>query len=135
MSSIDLFFSRDWAGGGGPAVDVPNFTFVAPVPSAVVVVAGSVGAWDMSGGAVDFANLSNKLGVGAGADVDAAGVLVAPEVATGAFSCVLPELGNRLLEGPLVDSVDVPELLGGLLNKPKAFCAAVDDDTGFVADD
>lgn len=42
-------------------------------------------------------------------------------------------LGNRLLEGALVESADVPELFCGLLKKPKAFGAVGGDDTGFVA--
>lgn len=133
ISSIDLFFSRDWAGGGGPVVDAPRFTFVAPVPSPVAVVAGCVGAWERADGAVDFAKISNELEVGAGADVDAAGVLVASEVVTGALSCVFPGLGKRLLEGALVEGADIPELLDGLLKKPKALGVAVGDDTGFVA--
>lgn len=77
ISSIDLFLSRDWAGGGGPAIDAPNFTFAASEPSAVAVVTGCVGACEISDGAADFAKLSNKLEVGADADADAADVLVA----------------------------------------------------------
>ena len=134
ISSIDLFFSRDWAGGGGPAVDAPRFTFVAPVPSALAVVAGCVGACDTSFGAVDFAKLPNKLEAGAGADVDAAGVLAASEVVAGALSCVFPVLENRLLKGALVEVADVPELFGGLLKNPNALGAVVGDDTGFVAE-
>ena len=132
ISSIDLFLSRDWAGGGGPAVEAPRFIFVIPVPSAV---AGCVGACDLSVGAVDFARLSNKLEIGAGADVDAVDVLVASEVVTGALSCVFPRLGKRLLEGALLEVADVPELLDGLLKKPNALGAVVGDDTVFVAED
>lgn len=135
ISSIDLFFSRDCAGGGGPAVDAPRFIFAVPVPSAVAVLAGCVGACEMSDGAVDFANLSNKLDVGAGADVDTAEVLVVSDMETGALSCAFPMLGNRLLEGALVEGAGAPEILGGLLKKPKAFGAAVGEDTGFVAED
>lgn len=135
ISSIDLFFSRDWAGGGGPAVEAPRFTFAAPVPSAMALLAGCVWACGMSDGAVDFAKLLNKLEVGAGADVDAVDVLVSSEVVPGALSCVFPILGNRLLVGALVEGADVPELLGGLLKKPKALGAAVGDDTGFDAED
>lgn len=135
ISSIDLFFSRDWAGGGGPAVDAPRFTFVPPVPTAAAVVAGCVGACEMADGAVDFAKLSNKLEVGAGADDAADVVFVASEVVTGFLSCVFPRLGNKLLEGALVEGVDIPELLDGLLKKLKALGAAVGDDTGFVAED
>ena len=134
ISSMDLFFSRDWAGGGGPAVDAPKFTFVASVPAAVAVVAGGVGACEMADGAVGLANVSNKFEVGAGADIDATDVLVASEVLTGVLSCVFPRLGNRLLEGALVEGVDIPELLDGLLNKLKALGATVGDDTGFVAE-
>ena len=133
MSSIDLFFSRDWAGGGGPAADTPRFTFAAPEPSAVAVVAGCFEACGFSDGAADFAKLPNKLEVGAGADVDAVDVLVASEVVTGALACVFPRFGNRLLDGALVEGADVPELLAGLLKKLKALGAAVDDATELVA--
>ena len=44
ISSIDLFFNRDWAGGAGPAVDASRFVFLAPLPSAVAVAAGWLGA-------------------------------------------------------------------------------------------
>lgn len=135
MSSIDLFFSRDWAGGGGPAVDAPRFAFVAPGPSAVAVVAGCAGACEVLDGAVDFARLSNRLEVGAGADVDAADMPVVPEPVARALSCVCPTFGNRLFEGALDEGADVPELLGGLLKKLKAFGAAVDDDPVSVAED
>ena len=135
MSSIDLFLSRDWAGGGGPAVDAPRFAFLTPLPSALAVAAGCVGAFEMSDGAAGFAKLLNKLAVGAGADVDAADVLVASELVTGALSCAFPILGNRLLEGAFVEGAEVPEPLVGLLKKPKALGAAVGDDTVFVAED
>lgn len=137
MSSIDLFLSRDWAGGGGPAVDAPRLAFLAPVASAVAVAAaaGCVGAFEVSDGAAGFAKVLNKLEVGAGADVDAADVLAASELVTAALSCVFPILGNRLVEGALVEGAEVPELLVGLLKKPKALGAAVGDDTGFVAED
>ena len=135
MSSIDLFFSRDWAGGGGPAADAPRFAFGAPVPSAVAVVAGCAGACETLDGAVVFARLSNRLEVGAGADVDAADVLVASELVTGALSSVCPMLGNRLLEGAFEEGADVPELLGGPLKKLKAFGAAVADVTVFGVED
>ena len=71
--------------------------------------------------------LLNKLEVGAGADVDAADVLAASEVVTGALSCGFPKLENRLLEGALSEGADVPELLGGLLKKLKLGVAAGDD--------
>ena len=71
--------------------------------------------------------LLNKLEVGAGADVDAADVLVASEVVTGALSCGFPKLENRLLEGALAEGAEVPELLGGLLKKFKLGAAAGDD--------
>ena len=135
MSSIDLFFSRDWAGGGGPAVDAPRFTFVAPVPSAVAVVAGCAGVCEMLDGAVDFARLSNRLEVEAGADVDAADILVASELVLGALSCFCPVFGNRLFMGAFEEGADAPELLGGLLKKLKAFGAAVGDDPISVAED
>ncbi len=131
ISSIDLFFSRDWGGGGGPAVDAPMFAFVAPVPPAAAVVAGCNEACEVLDGAVGFVN---RLEVRAGADVDAAGVLVASEVVAGVLSWVFPMLGNRLLEGALVEGADVPWFLGGLLKKPKALGAAVGDDTGSVAE-
>lgn len=131
ISSIDLFFSRDWAGGGGPTVDPPRFTFIVPVPSTVHFAAGCVRACEMADGAGDFATVANKLDVGAGTDVDPTDVLVA----SGALSCVFPRLGNRLLEGALVEGADVPEILDGLLKKPKALGAAVGDDTGFVVED
>ena len=89
----------------------------------------------MSDGVVDFANLSNKLDVGAGAEVDAADVLVASEPEIGALSCVFPMLGNRLLEGALVEGAGAPELLGGLLKKPKALGAAAGNDPGSAAED
>ena len=66
--------------------------------------------------------LLNKLEVGAGADVDAADVLVASEVVTEALSCGFPRLENRLLEGAVA-----PELLGGLLKKLRLGAAAGDD--------
>ena len=134
ISSIDLFFNRDWAGGTGPAVEAPRFVFAAPVSSAVAVAAGWVGACETSDGAADLATLLNKLEVGAGADVDAADVLVTSEVVTGALSCVFPALANRPVEGALVEGADVPELLLGLLKKPKALGAAVDDDIASVAE-
>lgn len=134
ISSIDLFFNRDWAGGTGPAVEAPRFAFAAPVPSAVVVAAGWVGACETSDGTADLATLLNKLEARAGADVDAADVLVTSEVVAGALSCVFPALENRLLEGALVEGADVPELLLGLLKKPKALGAAVDDDIASVAE-
>ena len=43
ISSMDLFFSRDWAGGVGPAVDASRFVFLASLPSAVAVAAGWLG--------------------------------------------------------------------------------------------
>ena len=135
ISSIDLFLSRDWAVGGGPAVDTPKFAFVAPAPSAGRVVAGCVGACEVPIGAVVFAKLPNTLEVEAGADADVAAVLVASEVVTGTLSSVLPMTGNRLLDGALVEGVDVPMPLGGLLKKPKALGAAVGDDTVFDAED
>ena len=135
ISSIDLFLSRDWAGGGGPAVEAPRIAFVAPVPSATAVVAGCVWTCEMADGAVDFAKLSNKLEVGADADVDTADVLVASEMGTEALSCVFPRLGNRLLEGALVEGADAPGVLDGLLKKPKALGAAVGDETGFAAEE
>ena len=131
ISSIDLFFNRDWAGGTGPAVEAPRFAFAAPVPSAVAAAAGWVGACETSDGAADLAKLLNKLEVAVGADVD---VLVASGVVTGALSCVFPALENRLVEGALVEGADVPELLPGLLKKPKALGAAVDDDIASVAE-
>ena len=39
ISSIDLFFRRDCAGGVGPAVDVPRFVVVFPALIDVLVVA------------------------------------------------------------------------------------------------
>ena len=89
----------------------------------------------MSDGAVDLAKLLNKLEVGAGADVDAADVLVASEVVVGVLSCVFPMLGNRLLEGASAEDADIPELLGGLLKNPKALGAVVGDDTEVIAED
>ena len=41
-------------------------------------------------------------------------------------------LENRLLEGALTEGAEVPELLGGLLKKPK-LGAAVGDDVESVA--
>lgn len=134
ISSIDLFFSRDWAGGAGPAVEASRPVFLAPVPSAVAVAVGWVGACEMSDGAAGFTKLLNKLEVGAAAEVDAADVLAASEVVTGALSGAFPMLENRLLEGALVEGADVPELLGGLLKKLK-LDAAAGDETGSVAED
>lgn len=134
MSSIDLFFSRDWAAGGGPAVEPPRFTFAALVPSFVAVLGGCVAACEVFDGAVDFAKL-NKFELGAGAGVDAVDVLVASEVGSEALSCAFPMLENRLLAGAVVEGADVPELLGGLLKKPKVLGAAVGDDTGLLVDD
>ena len=133
MSSIDLFLSRDWTGGGGPAVDAPRFAFVAPAPSANVVAAGCVGPCEVPDGAVGFAKLPNKLE--AGVDVDVAAVLVASEVVGGTLSSVFPRLENRLLEGALVEGADVPTPLAGLPKKPKALGAAVGDDSVIVAED
>lgn len=134
ISSIDLFFSRDWAGGAGPAVEASRPAFLAPVPSAVAVAAGWVGACDMSEGAAGFAKLVNRLEVGAAAEVDVDDMLVASDAVTGALSGTFPMLGNRLLEGALVEGADVPELLGGLLKKLK-LDAGGGDDTGSVAED
>ena len=134
ISSIDLFFSRDWAGGGGPAVEPPRITFAALVPSTVAVLVGCVAASKLLDGAVNFTKLS-KFEVGAGAGVDAVDVLVASGLGTEALSCAFPMLENRLLAGALVEGADVPEFLGGLLKKPKAPGAAVGDDTGLLVDD
>lgn len=41
ISSIDLFFRRDCAGGGGPAVDVPSVALIPP--DVLVAAAGAVG--------------------------------------------------------------------------------------------
>ena len=130
MSSIDLFFSRDCAGGAGPAVEAPRFAFLAPESSAVAAAVGWVGACETSDGAAGFTRLLNKLEEDVGADV-----FIASEVVAGALSCDFPMLENRLLEGALVEGADVPELLGGLLKKPKALGAAVGDDTGSVVED
>ena len=134
MSSIDLFFSRDWAGGRGPAAEPPRFTFTALVPSFVAVLGGCVAACEVLDGAVDFAKL-NKFELGAGAGVDAFDVLVASELGSEALSCAFPMLENRLLAEAMVEGADVPELLGGLLKKPKVPGAAVGDDTGLLVDD
>ena len=101
----------------------------------MVVAAGCVGACEVSDAAVGFAKLPNTLEVEAGADVDAADVLVVSELEIGALSCGFPMLGNRLFEGALVEGADVPWLCGGLLKKLKALGAAVDDDPGFVVED
>ena len=42
ISSIDLFFSRDCAGGRGPEVDAPRLVVDFDASSAVVFVGGSV---------------------------------------------------------------------------------------------
>ena len=130
MSSIDLFFSRDCAGGAGPAVDAPRFAFLAPVSSAVAAAAGWVGACETSDGAAGFTKLLKRLEVDVGADV-----FMASEVVAGALSGDFARLENKLLEGALVEGADIPELLGGLLKKPKVLGAAVGDDTGSVAED
>ena len=38
ISSMDLFFSRDWAGGRGPLAEVPRFEFAFEASSAVPVL-------------------------------------------------------------------------------------------------
>lgn len=37
ISSMDLFFSRDWVGGRGPLVDVPRLEAAFDASSAVLV--------------------------------------------------------------------------------------------------
>ena len=81
ISSMDLFFKRDWAGGAGPAVELPRFR------ATVVEVAGA--AADVEGWGADVAagltpRPEKKELVGAGALVVAAPRLVAvAELAAG----------------------------------------------------
>ena len=96
-------------------------------------LAGCVGACETSD--EGFAKFLNRPEVGAGAEVDAADVLVAAEVVTGALSCVFPRLGNGLMEGGLLVGAAVPEVLDGLLKKSKAFDAAAAADTASGAED
>lgn len=71
ISSMDLFFRRDCAGGAGPAVDVPRVVFVTPALFDVLVVAACAVGCETVDGAVDEVLPSNKFGVGMGAeDVD-----------------------------------------------------------------
>ena len=98
-------------------------------------MAGCAGFCEVLDGAVDFARLSNRLEVGAGAVVDAADILVASELVLGTLSCFCPMFGNRLFMGAFDEGADAPELLGGLLKKLKAFGAAVGDDLISVAED
>lgn len=112
ISSIVLFFKRDWAGGAGPTVDVPRL-----VPAVVtVVVPGLVVAG------------ADAVAVGADAD-DAVVPVVAPVVPVvvvvdGAVVVVagFPRLANMLLaEAAVVAAgvVESVELFGfGVLKSP-----------------
>ena len=114
-------------------MEPPRFTFAALVPSIVAVLVGCVAASKLLDGAVDFGKLK-KSDLAAGAGVDVVDVLVASGLGTEALSCAFPMFGNRLLAGAVVEGADVPELLGGLLKKPKALGTAVGDDTGLLVD-
>lgn len=83
ISSMDLFFRRDCAGGGGPAVDVPRVAFMPPVLFDVLVVAAGAVGCEIVGGAVDEAAPPNKLIFGASVeDVDSP---LLPVVTVGSF--------------------------------------------------
>lgn len=127
ISSIVLFFRRDWAGGAGPTVDAPRLV---PVVVAVVVPGLVVAGAD-------------AVAVAAGAD-DAVVPVVAPVVPVvvvvdGAVVVVagFPKFANMLLVGAAVVVAGVVESVGtfgfGVVKSPPdgavvvAVGAAVDD--------
>lgn len=73
ISSMDLFFRRDCAGGAGPAVDAPRVAFEHPVLFDVLAVAACAGGCKVVG--------ANMLDPGASVE-DAGGPLV-PDVTAG----------------------------------------------------
>lgn len=83
ISSMDLFFRRDCAGGGGPAVEAPRVPFVPLASLDVFVVATGAVDCKVVEGAADEVILPNKFDVCAGAE-DAAFPLV-PVVEVGSF--------------------------------------------------
>ena len=106
ISSMDLFFSRDCAGGGGPAVDAPRVAFVPLALFDVVVVAACAVGCNVVDGAVDEAAATNGFDVVAGAED------VVPVVAAGSF-VELVVLGAALLRLekilPPIGEEEVPE--------------------------
>ena len=76
ISSIDLFFKRDWAGGLGPVVDVPRLVVVLEASSSDVAATGR-----LAGCAVVFEAAPPNIEV-VGAAVEA-GAAEDDEVATG----------------------------------------------------
>ncbi len=128
MSSIDLFFRRDWEAGAGPAVDAPKLAAGLPPrrPDDWVVASA-----DALAGAVGFPMLPNRLGAEVGADVEGTDVPVDSAVAAAALSWGFPRLPNS--DGALVEGAAVPELVGlsGNLKPPGA---AAGDATGFAVE-
>ena len=115
ISSIDLFFSRDWAGGGGPAVDVPRFVVEVGAASAVEAVGpwfgGCVGILELVGVVV----APNMVGLDADADdMDVEGPLVALVkgliALSGALSAGLLRIANSPPEAAAAED-DVAELV------------------------
>lgn len=106
ISSMDLFFRRDCAGGGGPAVDAPRVAFVPPALFDVVVVAACAVGCNVVDGAVDEAAAPNKFAVVAGAED------VVSVVAAGSF-VELVVLGAALLRLekilPPIGGEEIPE--------------------------
>ena len=83
ISSMDLFFRRDCAGGGGPAGEAPRVAFVPLVSLEVFVVATGAVDCKVVEGAADEVILPNKFDVCGGAE-DAAFPLV-PVMEVGSF--------------------------------------------------
>lgn len=110
ISSIVLFFNRDWAGGAGPVVDWPSVEAPPAAPAGVVDGAAAVlgpldAGWVAAGLEAAF---PNRPPVGAGVAVVevAAGAVV---VAAGVADPVVwapPRLGNRPPDGAAVAGVD-----------------------------
>lgn len=108
ISSIDLFFSRDCAGGTGPVVDAPRFAVFA-------VLAEVLGAADDAVGCVAAADVPRPASPPSfGAAPDNVSCPVATEVTVGLFVELVLGLGiglNRELpEVPAVVVAVVPEL-------------------------
>ena len=113
ISSIDLFLSRDCAGGGGPVVEALRFTFVFPALFWVLVEAadtlGCVEADGSDGGArapkkLDFAAGAPDVNGAPAADVGAGSLMVFIALDEG-----LPRVEKRLPEAPLVEGAEVSE--------------------------
>lgn len=108
ISSIDLFFSRDCAGGAGPVVDAPKFAVFAVFAEVLGAAVGAVGCE----AAPNVPRPVSPLSFGANPD-DVACPLVA-EVTVGSFAELVLGLGiglNREIpEVPAVVVAVAPEL-------------------------